>query len=67
MKKIKGKNGKFLALMLLIGLMFCFQTNAKAETMDPPTEEDVYVHERYLNEDGFGAEFNRAVVIDQVV
>ena len=67
MKKIKGKNGKFLTAMLLLGLVFCFQTNAKAETMDPPTEEDVYVHERYLNEDGFGAEFNRAVVIDKVV
>ena len=65
MKKIKGKNGKFLASMLLLGLVFCFRMNAKAETMDPPTEEDVYVHG--LDEGYVDNVYKRAVVLDKVV
>lgn len=65
MKKIKGKNGKFLTAMLLLGLVFCFRMNAKAETMDPPTEEDVYVHG--VDDGTVDNVYKRAVVLDKVV
>ena len=65
MKKIKGKNGKFLASMLLLGLVFCFRMNAKAETMDPPTEEDVYVHG--VDDGTVDNVYKRAVVLDKLV
>ena len=65
MKKIKGKNGKFLASMLLLGLVFCFRMTAKEGKMDPPTEEDVYVHG--VDDGTVDNVYKRAVVLDKVV